>query len=287
MSTATITVTEPGIWPDMPEAAYHADPVPAGSLSSTGARKILRTRPAKFRYQQLNPPPSRPEFELGKAFHTLVLGRGAEPVAVAADNWRTKAAREERDALTAAGKVPLLEADYQTAQNMAAAVRNHDAAVNLLHPGAGDPEQSLFWVDQATGTWLRGRLDFLRNRVTGRVIVVDLKSCESAEDEPLQRAIDRYGYHQQGALYLDGVKALGIAPDPAFVFVFVEKDPPHLVRAVQLNPVAERVGRDLNRQAIDLFAACQRTDTWPGFSNDIESIALPAWVERQHTKEIW
>jgi hypothetical protein len=287
VTTTEVIVTEPGIHDAMPEDVYHADPVPGGSLSSTGARKLLKTRPAKFRYQQDNPPPSRPEFDLGKAFHTLVLGVGAEPVPVAADNWRTKAAREERDAIAAAGKVPLLEADYQLAQNMAAAVRNHGTAANLLHPGAGDPEQSLFWTDPATGTWLRARLDFLRHRVTGRVIVVDLKSCESAEDDHLQRAIDRYGYHQQGALYLDGVKALEIAPDPAFVFIFVEKEPPHLVRVVQLDPVAERIGRDLNRQAIDLFAECQSSGEWPGFPTDIEIVALPAWVERQHTKEIW
>lgn len=40
MTTTTWTITEPGVY-DLPAEVYHADPVEGGSLSSTGARKLL------------------------------------------------------------------------------------------------------------------------------------------------------------------------------------------------------------------------------------------------------
>jgi len=37
-----IQVTAPGVY-DIPAEAYHADPVPGGSLSASGARDLLNT----------------------------------------------------------------------------------------------------------------------------------------------------------------------------------------------------------------------------------------------------
>jgi hypothetical protein len=44
-------ITKPGIYPGVPDEVYHADPVEGGSLSSTGARKILDC-PAKFKWER-------------------------------------------------------------------------------------------------------------------------------------------------------------------------------------------------------------------------------------------
>ena len=37
-------------------------------------------------------------------------------------------------------------------------------------------------------------------------------------------------------------------------------------------------GRRANREAIDLYARCMETGVWPGYSDDIVTIGLPAWV---------
>lgn len=282
----SLVIDQPGVY-DIPEHVYHADPVPGGSLSSTGARKLLPPScPARFAYERDNSPPPKAEFDLGRAAHLLVLGTGPEIVVVDAEEWRTKAVKDEVAAIRAAGAVPLRPSEMEQVQAMAASLRQHPVAAALLDPSTGDPEQSLFWIDQ-TGVWCRARLDFLRNRAPGRVIIPDYKTSTSASLEAIQRAIASYGYHQQAAWYLDGVKALGIADDPAFVFIVQEKTAPYLVTVVQLDPVAERIGRRLNRQAIDIYRQCVATGRWPGYADDIQLVSLPAWVERQHTEEIW
>ena len=53
-----MTITEPGVY-EMPAEEYHADPVEGGSLSSTGARRLLEMAPARWRYEQAHPSPPR------------------------------------------------------------------------------------------------------------------------------------------------------------------------------------------------------------------------------------
>ena len=62
-----LTITAPGVY-DIPAEDYHRDPVPGGSLSSTGARKLLPPScPAKFRYEQDNPPTPTAALDFGQA----------------------------------------------------------------------------------------------------------------------------------------------------------------------------------------------------------------------------
>jgi hypothetical protein len=282
---AATIIDAPGVY-DLPDDVYHADPVPGGSLSSTGARKLLPPScPALFRYEQDDRVPRKRAFDVGHAAHKLVLGAGPDIVAVDAPDWKTKAAREQRDAVYAAGAVPLLAAEYRQVQAMADALRRHPVAAALFDPTGGSPEQSLFWVDDETGVWCRARLDWQPRARQGRMVVPDYKSATSADPEHIRRAVHTYGYHCQAAFYLDGVTALGLAEDPAFVFVVQQKTPPYLVTVVQLDPVAERIGRERNRQALDIFRNCQETGRWPGYSDDIELISLPAWAERRHDEE--
>src|SRR5690606_36787791 len=70
-------IRRPGLY-DLPEHIYHADPVPGGSLPSTGAWLLLEC-PARFRYEHAHPPVPRPHVDFGTAAHKLVLGVGPEP----------------------------------------------------------------------------------------------------------------------------------------------------------------------------------------------------------------
>src|SRR5438270_12221695 len=103
----TEPVTAPGVY-DLPEYVYHADPVPGGSLSQSGAKKLLATCPARFRYERDHPPAPTDAMELGTAAHKLVLGIGPDLVEVEAKDWRTKAAQEAAEVARARGAVPVL-----------------------------------------------------------------------------------------------------------------------------------------------------------------------------------
>lgn len=275
-------ITEPGVY-DLTNDEYHADPVKGGSLSASGARKLLPPHcPALFDYERRNPPLPTDEFSFGHAAHKLVLGAGAEIVVVDAKDWKTNAAKEAKAKALADNKIPLLPADFDRAKVMAEAVRRHPLAAALLRQGSGLPERALVWQDKETGIWCRALLDWLPT--TGR-IAVDLKTCASASPDKIARAVWDYGYFIQAFWYLDGLRALGLAEHPAMAFVFVEKARPHLVNVVQLNHLALEAGAHYARQARLIFAECQAKNEWPGYSDDIELIELPPWAQNQYFQE--
>lgn len=287
-ATERLIVTQPGVY-DLTEQQYHGDPVPGGSLSSTGARRLLPPScPARYRYDLDHPTPTTKALDLGTAAHSMVLGIGAPIVLVDAPDWRTKAAREAREAAHANGAVPLLPADYQQVQDMATALRQQPTAGALLDPDrGGSPERSLFWVDQPTTVWRRARLDWMPDPSAGRrPIIGDYKTCRDASPDALQKAIHTYGYHQQAAWYLDAGAELGLWDhDAAFVFICQEKTPPYLVTVVEPDPMALRIGRALNRRALELFRDCTLSGHWPGYADDVIQLGLPMWAENRFLEE--
>lgn len=285
MSAAALVVDQPGVY-RMPAEAYHADAVAGGSLSSTGARRLLPPScPARFRWEQEHGRLPRREFDLGHAAHRLVLGDGADLVVIDADNYRTKAAQAARDEAYAAGRTPLLSHEHEQVQAMAAALRAHPVAGALFAPGSGQPEQALFWIDAEFGVWRRALLDWLPEREHGRrLIVPDYKTCHSVEPAALSKALAQHGYYQQGAWYLDGVKALGLAGDiePAFVLVCQERDPPYLITIAEPDTAALEWGRMRNRKAMAVYRDCQRTGIWPAYTDKVLPLPLPRWAEYEH-----
>lgn len=278
-------ITEPGIY-DITNEQYHADPVPGGSLSSTGARKLLAPScPALFRHEQLHGQKPKRVFEFGTAAHCLVTGSGPKLVKIDADNYRTKAAQEQAADARADGAVPLLPSEWRQVQDMAAALRQHPIASRLFAPGSGQAEQSLFWVDQATGVWRRCRPDWLPYPTGGRLIVPDYKTCVSADPRAIEKAVYDHGYYQQDPWYVDGIRAALGLENVVMVFVFQEKTAPYLINVVQLDPIAIRAGRRRNREAIAAYQQCTLTGEWPGYSDRVDIVSLPPWAEKQENQQ--
>nr|BFD90677.1 hypothetical protein KitaXyl93_20370 [Kitasatospora sp. Xyl93] len=272
-------ITEPGVY-EMTNEQYHADPVPGGSLSSTGARRLLEC-PAKFRWEQDHRQAPKAEFDFGTAAHQEVLGRGDGIVVVDADSWRTNAAKAAADEARARGMVPLLPRDYAVVQAMADAIRRHPIA-GPLFSGAGVAEESLFWRDEATGVWRRARPDWRVGR-----ILADYKTTTDASDEAISKTILNYGYHLQGDWYRAGARALGLIEEPAFLLVFQEKAAPYLVHVVEMTAVTLRIGHHRNRQALALYRECVESGYWPGYGETQPGlVSLPPWAEKSELESM-
>lgn len=280
--------TRDGIYGWVDEQAYHAD---RGSLSVSGAKLLLPPScPAKFREQQDNPPPPKRVYDFGSFFHLIVLGKGVDIVEIDADNYRTKAAREQRDAAHAAGKVPVLvgaganddfAAEIGKAQAMADSVLAHPIAGELLTHPRNLVEQAIYATDPKTGVRLRGRTDCLHFADDGRVTIIDIKTSATVNPAEMVRKWFNLNYFMQDAWYRDLLVAAGLADDPDFVFVGVEKEPPYLVTVARYTELAREEGRRRNRRAIDLYAECMETGVWPGYTTEIVPLGLPGWVERE------
>lgn len=275
-----IQITEPGVW-NIDEESYFADPVPGGSLSSTGAKLLLRC-PAKFAWQRTHPRPPKHEFDLGHAAHLLTLGKGATLVVVDAPNWMTKAAKEAKAQAYDAGKVPLLPKDWEQVQAMHAVLVEHWAA--SLFTG-GIPEQVLVWRDEQTGIMCRAMLDYRRG---GRI--VDYKTSSSADPDGWDDAVARFDYHMQASHYSDGVRALSLnlGDGVTFLHVVQEVEPPYLVTVSALDPDYLEIGARRMARAREMFRDCTASGIWPGYAgtDDIITTSPPRWVRVQEEQYI-
>ncbi len=283
------TITAPGVY-DISAEAYHADPVPGGSLSSSGARKLLPPScPALYQYERLHGQPHKDAYDFGHIAHKEALGSGPELVVVEADDWRTSKARQARVDAREAGMVALLQRDYEVVLDMADALRADPAARALFGGRGGRPEQSLFWVDGPSGIWRRARFDWFPVKTATRLLIPDYKTTKSAAPDNVSKAVNEYGYQCQAAWYLDAAKALGLAgnTEPVFLFVFQEKSAPYLVTVAELTLLTVEIGHRLNRQAIDTYKECATSGRWPGYSDRIVQISLPGYAENKYMQEMF
>lgn len=242
---------------DVPDVDYHA----GEGLSSTGAKRIIEC-PALYKWDRDNPT-HKDAYDEGHVIHELILGKGSGYVVVDADSWRTKAAREAKEAAHADGKAPILAADHERAERIARTVHEHPQIGRLFATGAA--EQSVYATDPDTGIPLRCRPDWLTETNDGRPVCIDVKSTATGthERDLLGRygVIAKFGYHQSADFYTNVLGLAGVE-DALFGLLFVSKAGEVIPRVVWLNGESLDAGRDLNRVAIDTYARCTETGDW-------------------------
>lgn len=285
----------------MKPGIYHMDPREyqrdRTALSSTWARKLLPPtgNAAKFKYLWEHGDIRKAEYDLGSAAHLVVLGRGSELVVVDKPDWRTREAQDAKKDAHIAGQIPLLTEDLDTVEEMAAALRAHPIASNLLEPGTGDAEIAFFWEDVdikaefGDSIMRRCMLDWYshkRDTRYGRLFIPEYKTTKSAERTKFMKSVKDYGYHVQAAWARAAYKALGVDDDPAFVWIAQEKDPPYLVNVIAPDSETLMWGEYLADHALRIFRKCRIEDAWPGYSEDIEVGALPGYATRDHEETL-
>lgn len=263
---------------DMPAADYHARP----ELGSSALREILRS---PFHYWSAYEAPQgqrivreeTPAMRLGTLAHACILEParwGAEYVVAPDVDKRFKEGKATYAAFLEAskGRTVIDFDDAAKVEGMRDAVRRHKAAAFLTRDVEG-AEVSLFWECETTGIECKARLD-----VTTRGIVVDLKTTEDASRAEFERSIANYSYHVQAAHYLEGYKtAFGREP-AGYVWIVVEKKPPHAVAVYAIDAAALERGHVARLRALDTLAECRASGEWPGYGDTIGTAGLPAWA---------
>lgn len=251
---------EDGVYADITDTVYHSD---RHSLSSSGAKTILEPGgPAVLRWA---PAKTSAAFDYGHAAHELVLGKGSGIAVVDAKDWRTKDAKAAQDAAHDAGKTPMLRKDYDRAVALADAVKSHPLGEVLFAEGVA--EQSIWAHDELSGARIRCRPDWWVSST-----FIDLKTA--TDPGRFDRAIEDYSYHLSAAYYLHVARSIGVQVD-SFILIAVGKTSPFLVDVCELSSKDLSIGQELTRAAIDLFAHCQRADTWPGLPAELRTATLP------------
>lgn len=280
---------ETGLYPNVDEESYHAD---RRAISQSGMKIILQS-PAHYRWLTDNPPPPKKEFDFGSAAHALVLGVGPKIEVISveveatrdgrkqkiiADNHMFRLVQEAEDRARAAGRIPLLPAEYEHVLAMADKLSEHRLAMELL--SVGEPEMTAYAQDEQTGVWVRGRFDW------AGPTLIDFKTTTTSEpDEFLRKALS-LKYELQVATYLELAAACGHEAT-AFGWIAQEKEPPYVVSVVL--PPAEVIkrGQILKRRALERYRDCLEAGKWPGYIPDTEfaTPAAPQWVLRELAEE--
>ncbi len=265
-------ITDPGLYDDIDERDYHADPVEAGSLSSTGAKRLLEA-PAVYRYKQDNPEPPKDEFDFGTAVHSLVLGTGRLPEPHGFDSLRTKEAKEHVAKMRAEGKVPVSQAKYDEIRACADAVMDHAIAGPMFSRDDAKPEVSGF--AEYEGYWLRSRMDWL---IPGAHIIADLKtSAGKVDTEGFKRSVVDFDYHLS-AYHYRKVYQLITGVLPTFIHVAVSKSAPYLVAVHQLDDEFLELAESRWQRAFARYQHSMRTGEWPGIPATVHKISPPPWA---------
>ncbi len=263
----------PQILHNMPNADYHASP----AISKSGLDKIARS-PAHYRAAKESAAESTEAMIFGSAFHDYILlpevFQTAYTVLPEDFNGRTKDGKAYFETIKASGQTILKAEWLKDIQGMAAAVAAHPKAAALLT--GGHPEVSIFWQDADTGIDCRCRPDYIHS--SG--IIVDLKSTADAGPAAFAKSCANFRYHVQDAFYSEGYyQAAGTWPR-GFVFVAVEKTAPYAVACYTLDDVAKEKGRELYQRDLQTLQVAQAANEWPAYSDQIETLTLPAWALR-------
>ena len=272
-----MTIDKPGVF-DLSMAEYHGQPTVGHSVSGSGLVKIEQTSLAHYNWHRLNPDDSdSPALAFGRAFHCLLLEgsdafHAAYAVKPAGMNFATTEGKRWK--VDHAGREIISDDNFQRAEAMVAAVRNHPLCGKVFRDGK--PERSLIWKDEPTGVWLKARPDWLPQ--LGQTIA-NLKSAGSLHPETWERDAIKYGYHQGAALMADGLRAVLGWEKPVPYFIVQEKEPPYLVAPVVIDDDVIAWGRLLNRRALDRLARALETDHWPGYTEGVMTVRMPAWAE--------
>jgi hypothetical protein len=268
----------------LPADDYHADGIDHDqpSLSASIAHTLVTSSPkhAWTQHPRLNPDFVRVEddkFSIGTVAHALLLQGEDIAEIVDAPDWRTNAAKEQRDAARAAGRIPLLAKDWNRVQTMVGAVRAQFDGIEVAPPlfDDGKPEVPIVWEED--GVLCRALIDWLRRDVTA---IDDAKTtARCADGQAWGRSVMcSIGADLQARWYQRGVKAV-FGVEPKFRFVVMETTPPYAISVVSLSAQAEAIADSKIERALTIWKDCLAKNEWPAYSPKLQVVDVPTWEE--------
>jgi hypothetical protein len=177
----------------------------------------------------------------------------------------------------------LSASDHAVCMGVRDSVRSLHAAGGLLE-SVQEVELSVVWDDAETGVRCKARWDGCARLVAGGTII-DIKTTRDASRMAFERSVFTYGYHRQGALYLQSAEAVEV-PARHYAILAVEKEPPYAAAVYRLTEGAIDAGGEQIRPLMRRYAECLRTDEWPGYPDEVVDIALPHYAWRQIDDEL-
>jgi hypothetical protein len=216
----------------------------------------------------------------GSIIHGMLLGKGPEIQVIEADSFRTNAAKAERDEAYEAGLIPILRKDMD---GLHIAVHEIERKIREISPyfffSPHDTEVSIRW-EMGNGVKTQSRIDWISSQR-----ICDLKTCADASPEAAQRAIIKFGYDIQQAMYLDCANCAfpEMAGRFTWEFIFVEIEPPYMVGVYETDSSMLELGSMKAERASNKWKSALDTGVWPGYGRQM--IYAPGWALNKEMEE--
>jgi hypothetical protein len=246
------------------------------ALSYSGAKQLLRS-PAHYQAWLKAERKDTPALKLGRLAHLAALQPDLcrETVFVAPDcDRRTKIGKETYEAFVSGLPLNAEVIDADTAEKIAGIASAAHAALAKLGVSKEHyvAEKAVF--AQVNGVDIKGRPDLV-TRIEGSNAdyVIDIKTCQSADQDAFARDIATYKYHLQQAFY-------GTLCNTGrnFIIIAIEKEPPYAWRIYTLNEETHQMGLKLMGEAMNIFKMCNAFNTWSGYTQETTEISIPKWA---------
>lgn len=243
------------------------------AVSSSALKELYNRKNPFYCYQKyvkraIESKPT-PAMEFGTAVHTMVLEPymfGKRYAVWDGGVRRGKAWDAFKD--DNMGKSIITVADFEKIKDINNSVKSHPKARELLK--GGEAEKSVFWRDELTGVMCKARCDYIK-QIGDQRVIIDLKTCKSAEAEQFTKDAVNLGYPIQQAMYMDGFKA------DAMCFICIEKDELNTVAVHKFDSELAECGNLVYRQMMEQWAQCLNSKHWPSYAEGITELHCPAW----------
>jgi hypothetical protein len=216
------------------------------------------------------------DMERGSLLHAMLLGAGKQIVAVNAKDWRTNAAKAERDAAREAGRLPILQHKLAELELAVGRIRENIAALGI-RIDIGLAEFKLEW--RQDGVLCHGTPDWLAGDGSGPVTIYEIKTG-SANPEDCSRKAVSLGWDLQCAAYMSACETLH--PDTAgrneFVWLLIETEAPFSVTGARPSGEMRELGRQRWARALSIWRRCLEANKWPGYATGIIELGPPPWA---------
>lgn len=288
--TAPAVITEPaqlrlgpGVYDDLLPEEYLNDPCEDPSLSSSIAKHLIQESAlhARNEHGRLNPnkePIDSHQFRVGRAFHTMVLGKGNPIEVLDFADYRKDAAKSARDSLVSQGYTPLLKHQYENLVPMVESFKwQMRQRPDMAYAFAGGvPERVYIWKEETRygPVYCRMMVDWTPH---SGGLVPDLKTTAAeAFTQWGSRTMWDTGCDIQDAWYRRGFRAMGRDVD-ALMFCVTETSAPYGLMHHRIEPYSQDEADQMIGYAIELWAYCLHNNRWPGYPREMAWQQRPGW----------
>lgn len=257
---------KPGIYQDMRMSDYLA----IEALSSGTCTRILsESAMHAWTESYLNPNRANKnskEMDIGTFAHAMLLEGGTDAlVVIEADDWRTKAAKESRDAAYATGKLPILARKIEEVEAMVAAAKDYLAGCELAGiMDAGAAEQTV--IGFMEGVICKGRCDWL----TGdKSINLSYKTTAGTAEPESWIRTQLPGYDLATAFYERLVRTACEVNECETIYLVQEQAAPYACSLIGLSPAMRALANQKLDTALQIWGHCLKTGKFPAYPSSI------------------